>query len=684
MNKSLILSTALIQLLTASRGWTQTTSAATKSSIEQTAGYTEVDYEKAEVEARETWLKYITEKLKDSKINVSASIPLIEFGSGTSLKGRYQNKSVPSVANLYSGIDIWSLDFDTDYFPKSSAAITSNFKREVTFIQQFNSRMAAIKRLPYNPYTKIPNTAERAKNLAISDYFAFRAPLTVAIGNRIDDVVDDTTLKSLPIISAFISSEMDVQIFKMENNHVRVRAIALSEKGAKASFELILITPHLIINRLFKVNPLEIEASNNHAKSLTFDYIFDLNDTDAARAYEQLVGQRLNVKEIVKSLVGVPTSNAKLLAELKKELEAANDLAAADENKDLASRRVIRLAKIQNESSQDSFSIGTNILRLVKFTALNRTSESNITLFDIKDGQQDYFVKTFTEERKRRIFNWKGNRNILRNSGIIVSKNGSKEMNDIIGLHTIILNDNINVTQGDLKALADRLSRILPKEVASTLSIPNAKNLSGEELRNAHVTQSLSFNADALENLKTITYHNIKTELELLMDQMGDIDIRPMGDVSEANEKSARLQYLVDRNYKMAYSHELHYIPLYLATVLNKNERIETRMESYDKLANLDLYKELGAALLMRLIPVSKLKESFSFKLEISGRYLERVYTSTYPANADLTKHNLFNRILQENDYVNDRSQNLRMFLRDDGAPFSSKELLVRFKSVSK
>ena len=168
-------------------------------------------------------------------------------------------------------------------------------------------------------------------------------------------------------------------------------------------------------------------------------------------------------------------------------------------------------------------------------------------------------------------------------------------------------------------------------------------------------------------------------ELNYLIQNWGTLNAAVMQDDSSSDLISARAQYLKEGNYKSAYSYELHYIPQLLSQVLNKNESIDLRVKNFDLLHQIPLFRELGSALIMRLIPIAKLKESVSLELQVSGRKIKTV-DNVYPKNSDLKESHLFNQVVEENAFATNRSFNLRQYMNEDGSSMTLKQLTDRIQ----
>ena len=109
-----------------------------------------------------------TSSLKSAKLKTHLNFPSAHLAQGLGINGSYKIESNQSIAGKYSGVDIWELNLNatsellglSKYEKDLGYGFGVNLVRQITFIQQFNDRMSSITRVPYDPVTKLPLTAD--------------------------------------------------------------------------------------------------------------------------------------------------------------------------------------------------------------------------------------------------------------------------------------------------------------------------------------------------------------------------------------------------------------------------------------------------------------------------------------------------------------------------------------------
>lgn len=155
-----LLAVNTINLMVASTVIAQTTGSQTGTKLEKQDD--EVAVLKKQKESR--WSKF-TKELKNSKISGSVDLPTNILTESFGLTGKYQLKSERNDQGHYSGIDSWKINLSTypgfvgmDVREESGTGLALGY--DVTFIQQFDTQKESLLRLPYDPITKLPFTAD--------------------------------------------------------------------------------------------------------------------------------------------------------------------------------------------------------------------------------------------------------------------------------------------------------------------------------------------------------------------------------------------------------------------------------------------------------------------------------------------------------------------------------------------
>lgn len=673
--------------------------------------------EEAGKESNRLW-KEIVNQVNNAKIKYGFD-KSIALADRISVSVGKESISEAASNGKYLGIDKWRLGAGVGFLNTRFADLGLSATREVTFIQQFPSRCKSLVRLGYDPVTKIPLTAERAMNrLKPGDFIAFTSPLTLGLGKGLETFIERTDLtRSLGGFSIYASGEFNIHVYRMDNNYVRVRFFAAKTKGADLNPGL----KFYALSGLIGIKLIEAELGTALTNLFSADYVFNLNDPQSREMYDRVMGEKFELKKVfgltdaINPFAGDRTIQKTLFSDLT-EIESAS---IADLSKSLESRRVIRLSQGETETFSRRSGIGFD-LRIVKARHRTTVADSTVSFYDVTNEKQNYAIKTVSVQNLYNFFQLWGQEDNY-NTAMLVKANERNEPVSLAGLQNIRVKEDLSLSKDDVRELRQRLKR-LPEDITSILNLPDPDKLKGDIAR-ARVEQSIFLDTQALEAQQSITFNSVKEELTRLILGWGKIDALPEGvnlnttsdemkePRAEALEKVRLNLYwakraktpeevkeymdIVNKNLLEAYSYELNKIPNFLSGLFGK-EDIKTKLDYYLKLQDIPLFNEMGVTLVLNLISKAdkagistvKMKDAVSYRLSITGRGIEPKITE-YPVqekNADgsdaisqnLQKSEIFQRILNDNAYITDRSFNLRYYMNEKGDSWSLKEIVAR------
>ena len=186
--------------------------------------------------------KKIRDTIADQDINFSADLGNIDLIKGVNLSNKYKYDVEASyISQYYTRIDKWDIKLAINVGDVLKDLIDVPFsfgvERENSFffVRQFPTKKEAIKALPYAP-NKLPLNAKMALKLNNGDFVSMPANLNIASS------LSATTATELPIVlsgeaKAFyiVSGEFTIQVFKLDNTHVRLKLITKRGMSTGAS-----------------------------------------------------------------------------------------------------------------------------------------------------------------------------------------------------------------------------------------------------------------------------------------------------------------------------------------------------------------------------------------------------------------------------------------------------------------
>lgn len=659
----------------------------------------QVNLEEVGKQSNKIW-KEITKQINNARIDYGIKERAEFLDDRISVGIGKKAISETSIGGKYSGVDKWTLDLYAS--PIDYVGVYT--KREVTFIQQFENRCKSLVRLAYDPITKIPSTSERAlKRLKPGDFVAFSSPLTVSIGQSFLERSND--LRGLAGLSVYASGEFNIHVYRMEDNMVRVRLFAAQTRGAGFSAGLKLYGILGTSLRVFDAN-----ISQSATKLFSADYVFNLNDAQSRKLYDQALGQKFDLTKVAFHSINPLVKENSVKDALFSDLDAIEAVSVQDANKDLNSRRVIRLAQGDTDITSNHVGFSFN-LRLIKADNKLTMSKGEISLFNSENQLKNYLIDTISHKQSYDLFKVWGQED-AHNTAMLTQADSNFRPVALTGLQTIRVKEELAFSRDEIQTFQDRLTSRLPKEIAAILKFPDLSKLK-TGVSNARIEQSLFIDAQALQAQGSITNSSVRAELTRLILASGNLASKPM-DLSpsysaenqdpraeawkEANKLANDRQYDKAASYYLeAYQQELGLIPTYIGRILEPDtaNNMQQKLKDYESLQTIPLYKELGTFLVLNLIGQSDkagrstvtMKDIVSYRLSITARGIEPK-VSEYPeinvadksSSDNLRKSDIFRRIIDDNAYLSDRSFNLRYYMNDNGDSLSLKEVVARSK----
>lgn len=673
--------------------------------------------EEADKQSTSIW-KEIVNQVNSARIKLGYN-KSISLGDRSSISIGKDTISEATSDGKYLGIDKWRLGAGIGFLHTPYADLGLSATREVTFIQQFPSRCKSLARVGYDPVTKIPLNADRALNrLRPGDFVAFSAPLTLNLGKALDTFIEKTDLtRSLGGLKIYASGEFNIHVYRMDNNYVRVRFFAVKTKGVDLNPGL----KFYALGGLFSVKLIEAELGAALTNLFSADYVFNLNDPESRKMYDQVMGEKFELKKTLglTDAINPFAQDKEIQKTLFSDLSEVDKISKDDLSKDLESRRVIRLSKGETETFSKKTGLGFD-LRIVKARHRTTVSDSLVSFFDVTNEKQNYVIKNVSVKNVYNFFQLWGQEDNY-NTAILIKANQKNELVSSAGLQNIRVKEDLALSKDELIALKRRLQR-LPENITSILNLPDPDKLVSD-IPKARIEQSIFLNTQALESQESITYDAVKKELTRLILSWGKIESLPEGVSLTKNsddqlepraqaledlrlnsywaksaktpEKAKEFNDLIARNLMDAYANELVKIPELLSGLFGKDD-IKTKLNYYLKLQDIPLFVEMGTTLVLNLISQAdkagtssvKMRDAVSYRLSITGRGIEPKI-SEYPVaeknpdgtdaiSQNLQKSEIFQRILNDNAYMTDRSFNLRYYMNEKGESLSLKEVVAR------
>ncbi|MBI4868885.1 MAG: hypothetical protein HY816_18250 [Candidatus Wallbacteria bacterium] len=336
------------------------------------------------------------------KADLSASLKLLDMdvATGVGLSAKYKWQIDGNLEDQYATrIDTWEFgtnlrigDMIRDIIDLP-LGINISANEKIVLARQFKSKMKAATAIPKTPLA-LPLTAERARKMEMGDFWSLPADLSFATGIGTGYALGPVSTGAGA--NYVVSGRFRINIFKTDPDHVRIRITGNRGWGPGVSADVnaggLEIVGISFLNRLIK-RTLDLHVFSvgwNWSKGTGFsgDYIFDLRDAAASRAYEKVLkgslksGPALAANAIIRA--------HKLDDIIMNDLRPAEEIFHEDRSLEPGRRRVDRVFKGMNRytAASRNFRIGTKLMR---FDTHSSWVENHLRVFDAEEETHDYY-----------------------------------------------------------------------------------------------------------------------------------------------------------------------------------------------------------------------------------------------------------------------------------------------------
>lgn len=358
---------------------------------------------------KETLAKKAKEVIAEQDINFGVNLGSIDLIDGINLSAKYTYAVDSSyISQYYTRIDKWDLHggINVGEVLKDLVDIPFSFsinrENSFFFVRQYPTKKQALLAIPYTPQ-KLPLTANLAlKNLNIGDFVSMPANLSVGVS------LSTSSSYALPVIVnsnasvyGVISGEFTIQVFKVDQTHVRLKLITQRSRttgtNAGAGFAFNFFGIGILdgqIKKLLDSDLISMGVSFTPQSQFILDYIFDLSDTSAQEAYNQILSSTYKFKDILATEQILNPSDLK--DKLISSYEKADELTEQDRSITPDKRRVQRIFKGFNVSSGHSKSLKLAFL-ITSYKKDTTYAESKVTFIDKNERNLEFFYPTYSK-----------------------------------------------------------------------------------------------------------------------------------------------------------------------------------------------------------------------------------------------------------------------------------------------
>jgi len=565
----------------------------------------------------------VKEEVADLHVTTGATLFDVDLAGAVGFSTKYKYEVEPShKAGFYTRVDEWKLKVNLrpgDIIKGLAAPIFFNIEKgeNILFIRQFKKQKKALIAKPYT-ILRLPLNAQLAKEkLRPGDLVQIPTTMSLAFGAG--------TGKALNIVDAGVSvvkalsGEFFFNIFRMKNNHVRVRIISKKMNnrnlgvGAELEFDIfgIRILDN-VVEKLIETDLAKLDFGKNKGEQFILDYIFDLNDKAAIAAYNEILSATYKLKEL--EIMREFIRKKGLGNTLFHIFEKSERLALQDQNE--TSKRAERLFKGFNQfkGNNRELKFGAIITSFMKETVYRK----NILAEENLDGSLNKFIyHTITANKGRKFglgplsLKERANKTIF---AILPEKIASSKTDFADLGFSFNISDSI-LRVREQKYLKRDLKMNLPKYVEDQLNWhPFARRI-----KNAKVNIEVYINGAAFINVQQKSRKELKRIITKFL-KMHEREGKTFGEVAT----NTTLETIFLRNLNEYYEKRK------LAKVLHKalygKISAEKRVDLIMSLKKNSVFRKIGFAVILSLLDERDLTELTYTKLKISGKKIAIIY----------------------------------------------------------
>ncbi|QDK39085.1 hypothetical protein [Bdellovibrio sp. NC01] len=596
------------------------------------------------------------------KIGATVNIVDAEVFDGLSAALKYKMQSEPSyVDGYYTRLDKYTLDVDAnpgDFIDGNDLPLgfSIDHQSEIIFARQFKKQSESLTALPYTP-KNLPLSAEQAiKNLNPGDFVAITgklslvlslngsAPLT-AIGNASGST------------HVYISGEFLIHTFRMPNNKLRLKLIAIRGKGGGADAGVTMDNFKIVgfkwadhrIKSWINLDPLNLGINKDANNLFMLDYVFDLNNAQAAQAFDNLIHKKTRFSEL--AFIN-PISNSDAVKEdVLTDLTDVESITAEDHGLQPSQRRIDRVFKGSNDSisSGSSFKFGLNVLR---FEAGSTYAQNKVVHIDRDEVEQKYILDSFqTSKKVNAIFGLFGDSSKIFTNMLFSSDDTWKPL-DFVALTLGRELKMKNVSQRDFRKIQEHVREVIPASQYAKIDWKNWDFSKGQRV-NGYFKNEIFFHPDSLRYMPSLDYQMAYSRLYNFIKERGYPRVPP-------HETSV---YGDDQHGFERYEADISYIARSLAIVFNPGETSERRYQQFKLLKDFPLWQEYGGAFLLSLVPQDKLATLISYEMTFSAKGVETISFKF----GNFAQEELYKSLMYIQQIITDRSFDLRLYTDENG-----------------
>ncbi|MDG0815391.1 hypothetical protein [Bdellovibrio svalbardensis] len=602
-----------------------------------------------------------------AKQRVGGTINIVDAPvyDGLSAALKYKIQSEPSyVDGFYTRLDKYTLDVNAnpgDFIDGNDLPLGFSIdnKSEIIFARQFRKQSESLTALPYGP-RNLPLSAEQAiRNLNPGDFVAITGKLSFVVSLGTDSPFSAIGSAGAST-HAFVSGEFLIHTFRMPNNKLRVKLIALRGKGVGADGSVTLGNFKIVgfkyldkrIKSWIDLDPLSLGLGKSSNHLFMLDYVFDLNNSQAAQAYDTLIQKKTRFKDL--AFINPLEKSKSVQDDLLTDLSTVEEIAREDHELEPFKRRIDRIFKGSNDSlsTSSSFKFGLNILR---FESGSTYAQNKVVHVDRDDTEQKYILDSYqTKKQINVIFGLFGDETRI-SSNMLFSADDNWVIRDFVALTLGREVKMKNVSKGDYKDIQEHVKSVIPASEYARIDWKKWDFSDGNRV-NGYFRNELFFHPQAIRAIPKLDYPLAKVRFYNFIKTHGRPKAPPRDEDPFADSQQRMLG--LDR-----YERDIENVAKALTLIFDPAKPSAERYNAFKNLKDHPLWQQYGGGFLMSLIPANQLNSLIAYEMTFSAK---DVPTISYRFG-NFEQEELYKSLMYIQRVISDRSFDLRLLTDETG-----------------
>lgn len=557
----------------------------------------------------------------------------LDLFPGGSVVSGYEYEVEPAYTDgLYSRSDSWQIGVKAipgRDFGRTRLSLGVQTRTEATFIRFFKDPCEAMFSKPYSP-KRIPMNSDRAlsSKFNVGDYFLFRGSMGFVAGSEIFNMLGSSWGAGLSG-SYLMEGFYQLHVVRLNDKDIRLKVIAHRGKTLGASFGVGYENEFTVfgieylnkeLERFVNTKPLKINANISHAKVFMVDYVLDLTDPEVARAFNNLLPQAKDFR------------NLNLLAQFKKGIDEdlLLDLTGLENiyRQDFQSGNVGRLKRnLRTTSDQRSYGFGLDVGNKILGFELDRgNSSSNMSIPRENDFIDRYVLESWEKKVENRfLYTWRKTKN---NQGLRTLYRADNTFKNLEPINVVkFINQKKNrLTYKSFNKMKLTLKKSLPREVYAQIPWEQWQQKPDEKYYNYGLRYELVLAPEVFLNVPELSEKEIKVlfrdylaskglEAHDFFAGIGSSDQDEDDDEEENEFEENEIQSLIP---EVTMRLSLRKMAKKLSLALNRELPLSERMELFSELRKNKLFHQAGVSFLLSFNP-DKTQLWYNLDLNISS-----------------------------------------------------------------